>query len=265
MARQQRARASRPENPSPRRHWMMLATFASLVLLLSGGLAAGYHLLLQPGRLPLRVIEIQGEFQQLDREAIQNTVVGAIDGGFFSCDMSKLRTAVLAMPWVDDVSVRRSWPDRLRMVVTEEVPLARWGEEALINVRGGVFRPASIEPFVELVRLSGPTGSEQRVVAFYQRAVASARRRGMQLNEVELDQRRHWWLRFDDDLTVSLGREAVEHRLAQFFRVYPSLVTESTRRPERIDMRYAHGFAVRWRDASTESAHDTAATSQESA
>lgn len=265
MATQRRAPASRPGSSPARRRWVMAIGIAGLLLVVAGGLATAFHLLSQPGRLPLRVIEIKGEFQQLDRAAIEKVVVGAIDGGFFSCDMNRLRMAVLAMPWVDDVSVRRSWPDRLRMVVTEQVPLARWGDDALINVRGRVFRPASIEPFVDMVRLSGPTGSEQRVVGFYQRAVAGARARGLRLQEVELDRRRHWWLRFDDGLTVSLGREAVEHRLAQFFRVYPSLAAEPLRRPERIDMRYAHGFAVRWRDDASDSAHNRSVASEDRA
>lgn len=260
-----RANPSRPGQARPPRRWVMPTSVAGLMLLLVGGLAMAYHLLSQPGRLPLRVIEIEGELQQLDRSAVEEVVVGAIDGGFFSCDMNRLRMAVLALPWVDDVSVRRSWPDRLRMVVTEQVPLARWGDDALINVRGGVFRPASIQPFAGLARLSGPAGSEQRVVAFYQRVVAGARTRGLQLREVELDRRRHWWLRFEQGLTVSLGRDTVEHRLAQFFRVYPGLVTEPLRRPERIDMRYAHGFAVRWRDEGTGRAHDGSDASEDSA
>jgi cell division protein FtsQ len=182
-------------------------------------------------------------------------VVGAIDGGFFTVDMHRLREAVLAMDWVGDVSIRRSWPDRLSMMVSEQTPLARWGESDLINARGSVFTPSSVEPFSTLVRLSGPSGSELRVVDFYRRIVAGTRQRGLKLNEVELDQRRHWWLRFDGDLTVSLGRERVDHRLAQFLRVYPTLAAQPSRRPQRIDMRYAHGFAVRWH---AEAGQDTA-------
>ncbi len=211
-------------------------------------LLGGYHYLSQPGRLPLQVIEVSGEFQQLRPDAIQRTVMSAIDGGFFTCDMGKLRTAVLAMPWVEDVSIRRSWPDRLDMLVTEQVPLARWGKDSLISVTADVFRPISLDDFAGLVRLSGPEGSEQRVVAFLQGAVAPARTRGLQISEVELDERRHWWLRFADGLIVSLGRDDVDRRLAQFFRVYPSLMSQADRRPARVDMRYAHGFAVRWQE-----------------
>ena len=225
----------------------------SLSLFLVGiAVLAGYQYLTEPGRLPLRVIEVSGEFQQLEPDAIQRTVVGAIDGGFFTCNMAKLRTEVLSMPWVEDVSIRRSWPDRLDMLVTEQVPLARWGDDALISVAADVFRPTSLAAFSSLVKLSGPEGSEQRVVTFYQGAVASARARELMIIEVELDERRHWWLRFADGLTVSLGRDNVAQRLTQFFRVYPSLIAQADRRPQRVDMRYAHGFAVRWQDPPTD-------------
>ncbi|MCG6965170.1 MAG: cell division protein FtsQ/DivIB [Chromatiaceae bacterium] len=230
------------------RRWLTWLGMASTLIVLVAAGAAAYQYLSQPGRLPLRVIDINGELQQLRQAEIQQSVINAIDGGFFGCDMQALRAAVLAMPWVEDVSIRRVWPDKLSMTVTEQVPLARWGEDALINVNGGVFRPATLDGFAGLVKLQGPKGSERRVVDFFQSAVAAAHARQLQIREVELDERRHWWLRFDDGLTVSLGRESVEHRLAQFFRVYPSLAADPIHRPDRVDMRYAHGFAVRWRE-----------------
>jgi len=238
--------------PASRRSGLFALLGAAVVLLGAGAYA--YDYLAQPGRLPLRVVEINGDFQQLAPQQVEQTVMESIDGGFFSCDMQRLRGAVLAMPWVEDVSIRRVWPDKLRMAVTEQVPLARWGKDALINVSGQVFRPGALEGFAGLVRLQGPQGSELRVVEFFQAAVPAARMRGLQVSEVELDDRRHWWIRFDDGLTVSLGRENSDYRLAQFFRVYPSLTVDPARRPERVDMRYAHGFAVRWREVADEKA-----------
>ena len=263
MARKPSSRSRNRKPDAGQRHWLMPALLSFTILLSGAGLAAAYHYLSQPGRLPLRVIEINGEFQQLDVGAIEQVVMASIDGGFFSCDMQKLREAVVAMPWVEDVSIRRSWPDKLSMIVTEQVPLARWGDDALINVSAEVFRPQSLKGFTRLVKLSGPPGSGHRVVAFLQAAVPVARARGLQITELELDERRHWWLRFGDALTVSLGRENIEYRLAQFFRVYPNLVTEPQRRPERVDMRYAHGFAVRWREVPVEDAVNQDVKSQE--
>lgn len=219
------------------------------LVLAAASLAWAQHYLTQPGRLPLRVIQVNGEFRELQRGEIERTVGAAIDGGFFSCDMQKLRDAVLHMPWVADVSIRRVWPDTLKMNVTEEVPLARWGEQGLVNVNGGVFTPPTLGDYAGLIRLQGPDGSQRRLVAFLQALLPAAQARDLRVRAVELDRRRHWWVRFDGDLTLSLGREQVDERLAQFFRVYPSLAAQAARVPARVDMRYAHGFAVRWREA----------------
>jgi cell division protein FtsQ len=245
----------RPRQSAQRQQRLRLAGWlGGSVFLLVGLIGATVHVLSQPGRLPLRVIEISGEFQHLDRAAIKEVVLANIDGGFFTCDMGLLREAVLAMPWVDDISIRRRWPDRLHMVVSEQVPLARWGEDALVNVRGQVFRPEGSPELEGLVTLSGPAGSEHRVVGLFREVIAGTRARGLRLRSLELDERRHWWLRFDDGPTVSLGREHVEHRLAQFLRVYPTLAERSSRRLERIDMRYGNGFAVRWREETLQGA-----------
>ena len=144
MARPARKAQRRHEAPlAPRRWPILLATASTLVALAALGVG-GYRLVAEPGRLPLRVIDVNGEFQQLEPARVQQVVIDAIDGGFFTCRIQNLRAAVLAMPWVEDVSIRRVWPDRLSMMVTEQVPLARWGDDALINVIGGVFRPGTL-------------------------------------------------------------------------------------------------------------------------
>ncbi len=227
----------------PRRLW------AGVILVTAvASVAAAHGFLTSPGSLPLRVIEVEGEFRHLRTEQIRERVVSVIDGGFFTCDMGKLRDEVLALPWVADVSIRRVWPDRLKMSVAEEVPLARWGDDALINVGARVFRPDAREAYDGLVRLHGPDGSEARVVALLQAALPAARLLGVRIDALTMDQRRHWSLHFDGDLVVSLGGDDVHRRLAQFFRVYPMLTKQPERQPLRVDMRYAHGFAVRWKE-----------------
>lgn len=252
MASKSANRTKKKQSKATKKRWIISLGLAFGLGSLMAAAAFGYDHLSQPGRLPLRVVEVSGELKRLEHAEIQQVVVDAIDGGFFSCDMQKLRLAVVAMPWVADVSIRRIWPDKLSMVVNEQVPLARWGDDALVSVNAGVFRPSTMEDFSGLVKLSGPGGSQQRVVQFFRVVLSAAQARGLFVTEVRLDERRHWWLRFEDGLTVSLGRENTDYRLGQFFRVYPSLTEQSQRQPERVDMRYEHGFAVRWQEPARE-------------
>lgn len=242
------AKSTRRNQRAPARDWVAIIVSATGLLLFAGVIGGSYHYLSQPGRMPLRVVEVQGDFRHLSQAAISDTAGAAIDGGFFTCDMPKLRRAVLAMPWVADVAIRRVWPDRLVMRVTEREPLARWGDDALVSHDARVFRPDNLESYARLPRIHGPAGSEQRVVGFFRTVATHARQRDLQVAAVVLDERRHWWVDFTAGLTLSLGREDRDARLAQFLRVYPQLLTDPMRQPQRVDMRYAHGFAVRWKE-----------------
>ena len=180
-AKRQPAKKSTPKQvQAARRRWLPAVAMLSTSTLLFGALAAGYLYLSQPGRMPLRVVEVSGEFRHLSRSAIQYTAGAAIDGGFFTCDMQMLRNSVLAMPWVADVSIRRVWPDRLNMRVVERLPLARWGDDALVSTDARVFRPRDLGEYAQLVKLGGPDGSAPRVVAFYQAALPATRARQLE-------------------------------------------------------------------------------------
>jgi cell division protein FtsQ len=230
----------------PRRRWRA-ALLLLPPLLMGAAVLMGWHYLSQPGRMPLREIAITGEFTWLKRSDIEQRVARAIDGGFLDLDLKKVRDSVLRMPWVDQVSVRRVWPDRLQMHVTEQVPLAWWNDDALVNLDGRVFRPARLPDLEGLPHLAGRDADAPRVVAFYLKLHARLLDGALQVRRVALSRRGEWQVEFNDGMRLLLGRESVEQREQTFLRLYPQLLAQMRERPARVDMRYAHGFAVRWR------------------
>jgi len=223
------------------------------VLLLFGLAVLGFHYLSQPGRMPLRVIEVTGEFTYLDQAAIEARVAKAIRGGFLDVDLQRIRAQVLDMPWVDQVSIRRVWPDTLKMHVTEQVPLAYWNEDALVNFDGRVFRPKSLPDLGKLPHLYARDAAAREVVAFYLQLHAQLLSQALRIDTVRLNRRNEWKVGFRNGLKLILGREDIAQRQQAFLYVYPKLLAHMRRQPERIDMRYAHGFAVRWRETAGDS------------
>lgn len=230
----------------------MVPVLVPLVLLL-GLFGGGYHYLSQPGRMPLRVIEITGEFTYLDQGDIEQRVAGAIDGGFLDLDLQQLQEGVLAMPWVDQVSVRRVWPDTLQMHVTEQVPLAYWNKGAMVNLDGEVFRPETLPVLNVLPHLYGSDATAPEVVAFYLQLHARLLQGELRIGKIELNRRNEWKVGFRNGLDLILGREDIAQRQQVFLDVYPQLLVHMHQQPERIDMRYEHGFAVRWRETTGDS------------
>jgi cell division septal protein FtsQ len=66
--------------------------------------------------------------------------------------------------------VRREFPNKLRVTLTEQVPVANWGDEAgskLINGFGDVFEANVAEVDDNLPRLDGPVEQAGQVLGMY--------------------------------------------------------------------------------------------------
>ena len=43
------------------------------------------------------------------------------------------------LPWIKQVSVRKQWPDELKIHLVEYVPIARWNDQHMVDADGNSF------------------------------------------------------------------------------------------------------------------------------
>lgn len=220
----------------------------------------------------VRVVAMQGEEVALSRVTqaqLDEALAGRVSGNFFGLDLDGVRDTIGALPWVRKVSVRRAWPDRLDVAIEEQVVLARWGADRLVNVQGEVFEGGIADgERLELPQLSGPAASERQVTARYRafKDILGPLGASLEPREVLLSGRYAWRLRLANGLVVELGRETgveaapsqggqaqtqgpaplpVAERLSRFAAVYPQTLGKLRRRLDYVDLRYPNGFALR--------------------
>lgn len=228
-------------------HWL---TALGVLLLFAGGGVWGVITLRDPAVLPLKLVRIDGELRNLDRRELERAVGAVVDGNFFTVDLDAVRAAALKLAWVDQVTVRRIWPDTLNMWVEEQQPLARWGDSQLVNGRGDVFTPESEALKPELPSLAGPADSATEIVARYQRMGSRFAALKLDIDRLVMDGRGAWTVGFKQGMELKLGHADTEARVERFVRLYPRLEQAEKRRVKRVDMRYANGVAVLWGEAS---------------
>ena len=232
--------------------WFNQRFFGAAILVLVLGLPSGFAVwyLAQPDTLPIRSVKVEGEFRYLAQQDVYEALGGLASGGFFNVDVRAVKLAAESLPWVDSASVRRAWPDTLRLDITEQVPLAKWGEHQVVNVRGDLFQPPIKGLPENLPRFIGPAGSGQMVAVNYQLLSKRLAEINLRISEITLTDRRAWQLRLANGLYLSLGRTVNNERLERFTSVYPKLLGEKIARIDSIDLRYTNGFAVRWKESS---------------
>jgi cell division protein FtsQ len=228
--------------------WMLgLCLFAVMG---SGGLWV-FLKLQDPTLLPVRVVRIDGRVIHMERGRLEQSLGGLIQGNYFTLDVEALQRAAKRLPWVEQVTVRRVWPDTLRMWVREKDPLARWGKSRLISTRGVAFEPRPEEMPTGLPRLFGPDGTERKVAAGYRRMQRQLAALGLGIERLHLDARQAWWVKLDNGLELHLGNQDTENRLRRFIRAYPRLIQDQAGTLTAIDLRYTNGLAARRKKETT--------------
>lgn len=203
--------------------------------------------------LPVERVSVSGRFQRVQALDVEKAVRGAVGGrGMVAVELAEVAQAVEQIPWVDRASVARSWPRALAVQIVEQVPVARWGPQGLLNERGEVFVYDTRYLPPELPEFSGPEGREAGMTALYLAMAPRLAEAGMRLTRLSLDARGAWELLLDNGVTLRLGREQVDERFERFMRAAARIVAAQAAEIAYVDLRYANGFAVGWRTAGGE-------------
>ncbi|MCP5406481.1 MAG: FtsQ-type POTRA domain-containing protein [Chromatiaceae bacterium] len=222
-----------------------------LALLLFGAIGSGAvwvaKRLQDPRVLPFKVVQIDGQFRYLDRLQIEKTVGSEIRGNFFTVDVERVHRAARNLPWIHQVSVRRVWPQTLVIRIVEQVPMARWGKNQLVNMQGDIFSPSPDEIPENLPYLDGPVGSSHEMAAQYLDLKPKMALLGLELDRFSVDARRSWKLSFAGGMHLYLGSKEIDARLRRFISIFPRIQsgTEIEGKLLDVDLRYSNGFTVR--------------------
>ncbi|GAA4023395.1 cell division protein FtsQ/DivIB [Actimicrobium antarcticum] len=218
-------------------------------------LASGVWWVAQRPMFTLKVIRVDGvaerQLLHVNPLTIKSTALPRIRGNFFTANLSAVRLAFEAVPWVRKATVRREWPNRLIVTLEEHEPLGTWGDEGrLVSVAGDVFTAnlAEAEEAGQLPEFSGPSGTEKEVVARFAELTAWFAAVNLRPESLTLSSRYAWSVKLNNGMTVELGREqtrtTLQERVARLITVYPQLVARLQDRIERVDMRYPNGLAL---------------------
>ena len=202
---------------------------------------------LEPGRFPVRHVDVSGDGQRVDLEWVRQVTLPHVSDGLLYTDVHRLGRALRAVDWVDQVTVRRMWPDQVQLTLTEHRPVARWGDDAWLNDRGEVFRAHASHGDQGLPRFRAPERYGKDLLRRYRPVRDRLDRARLRIVSVDVDGRLAWRLALRNGVGLKLGRKDLERRAQRFTRAWARLLAPHAERIQEVDLRYPHGLAVVWR------------------
>ena len=221
-----------------------------LLLALAVGLYELGQRLMPYADQPISKVSVRGDLTYVDQLAVQERMAPFVEASFFKVDLDGLRQDLEQMPWIASVEVRRVWPDHVSVHLEEHLPIARWGGEALLNNSGEAFSPSDLAGYEHLPQLHGPKRAQQRVMQQYQVLSQMLRPLGFSIERLELRARGSWFVTTAQGVELLLGRDQIVEKMRRFTAIYQQALAQESGKIARIDLRYANGLAVAWREPS---------------
>lgn len=200
---------------------------------------------------PLSRLVVTGERDYTTNDDIRQAilVLGA-PGTFMTQDVDVIQQQIERLPWIKQVSVRKQWPDELKIHLVEYVPVARWNDLHRVDADGTSFsEPTEWVGKQTLPLLYGPEGSEKEVLEGYRAMSSMLAASKYTLKMVAMSARHSWQLALDNNARLELGRDDRIGRLQRFIELYPLLqqqVQAESKRVSYVDLRYESGASVGW-------------------
>jgi cell division protein FtsQ len=200
--------------------------------------------LARAGGFGLDRITISGLNAMTAREVLQ---AAGIDerASLFSVDAEAIRAQLLAMPLVQDATVRKLFPDGLQIALTEREPYALWqrnGEVFVISADGKTIDTLRDDRFLRLPLVVGE-GANERAVAFAklldeQPSLKPVIRAGILVGQ------RRWTLKLENGIDVRLPEDHVSEAMAKLASLVKDkgllnkdVLSVDLRKPDRVVLR----------------------------
>jgi len=224
-----------------------------LLVVLGVGTYEGAIYLMPYADRPITKINVQGDLSYISQQAVQQRIAPYVASTFFTIDLTSMRTELEQMPWIAHAEVRRVWPDQVVIRLEEQLPVARWGDSALLNNQGEAFAPRELANYEHLPQLVGPQRAQQQVMQQYQVLSQMLRPMGFSIVRLELRERGSWFLTTGagsagPGIELLLGRDHLVEKMRRFIAIYDKTLKDQITNIASIDLRYANGLAVAWRD-----------------
>lgn len=196
--------------------------------------------------VPVEEVKVSGQLQFQDQLDIKTVINRYTDNGFVQVDLEKLHHELVALPWMNSVSIKRELPNGLLIELHEEKAAAFWNNDALINQQGKVFTPEVLPVIEGLPIFSGK--NHQQVLSLYSKVQALLPETQKPVRELHINHRNTVQVVLANEIILVMQLKNIDQQVTHWMQLSSNLAAEKIQNMKKVDLRYSNGAAVEWKE-----------------
>ena len=228
--------------------WIGFFVFVLLIYGLQDSFFKLKHWLTDEQSLPLTALILTGEREHITQDVVREILVKQEDRlNFFTLEIAEIQKQLEGKPWVYSASIRKHWPDTLKIHIVEQMIVASWNEKALLNRFGEIIDVVPSEES-KYVALSGDDRQSEEVLNTYMRLKQLLKASHYRIAALSSDKRNSSELVLKNGISLRLGKEQKLERIQLFLKAFPRIAQKyEISSIEYVDLRYDTGLAIGWK------------------
>ncbi len=222
---------------------VLIVLFISAVLLAARFV---YWYMDDPQRFPINTIKITASYDHISQAEIArilNDVVAS--NSFFTLPMKKLYAKFAVLSWLDHVQIMRIWPDTLKVIISEEIPVALWNN-AILTQNGKLLKANIANNNLILPTLIGPQYQQQKVLQIYKKMSKILKMHNLFIDTLKQYTNQSWEITLNNGIRLYLGNRDLKIRLIRFCKAYAAVISSKSKQLVSVNLCYPRGMAVQW-------------------
>ena len=235
-------RRSKRDNDSVRIDFREVGKLFAVALVVIAGIWATKRI----EDISIKTIEIQTALNKVSKSEIRTIAENYMHDGFFTVDLSSFEGQLNDIPWVYRANIKRQWPSKLVIEISEQQPYFRWGENHLINKYAEIFYVQDIQQYSALPLLHGVQGREKHLMDLYYRYSGRFKKVGSEILKLKEDARYDKEITLVNGISINVGREHTNKQIERCLYSFAMFTKAERDAIASIDLRHSNGFAIRW-------------------
>ena len=198
--------------------------------------------------LPLTFLILTGDMQHVSSDDVRGVLKKQKDSlNFFTLEIAKIQKQLEEMPWVYSASIRKQWPDTIKIDIVEQSIIAIWNNSALLNQAGDIIHTSPEGMSNRYINLNGEDEFVKQILQTYLEIEQLLKVNKFKIKLLSSDKRNSSNIILDNGIALRLGKEQKLDRIQRFLSVFPLIKNKyNVDTIDYLDLRYDTGIAIGW-------------------